>query len=76
MVERIIELANSLKNKTGDANAVREELKSIIIPKVMRILFNSSRTAFAAPVLFFSAFASSTILSTILKVYKVLNLHL
>ena len=37
MVERIVELANALKNKTGDANAVREELKSIIIPKVMRI---------------------------------------
>ena len=37
MIERIVELANALKNKTGDANAVREELKSIIIPKVMRI---------------------------------------
>ena len=37
MVNRIIELANALKDKTGDANAVREELKSIIIPKVMRI---------------------------------------
>ena len=37
MVERIIELANALKNGSGDVNAIREELKSIIIPKVMMI---------------------------------------
>ena len=37
MVKRIIELANALKNGSSDVNAVREELKSIIIPKVMMI---------------------------------------
>jgi len=36
MVERIIELANILKANPKDA-AAREELKSIIIPKVTRI---------------------------------------
>ena len=40
MVERIIELANILENNhyTGDCcNTAREELKSIIVPKVERI---------------------------------------
>ena len=40
MVEKIIELSNILENNhyTGDScNAAREELKSIIIPKVERI---------------------------------------
>lgn len=37
MVERIIELADILKNNTGDVNASCEELKDIIVPKVIKI---------------------------------------
>ena len=37
MVERIIELADILKNNTGDVNASCEELKDIIVQKVIKI---------------------------------------